>query len=224
MVTPKLKLVTSKFSPYGHRVEMVMIEKNIPYEKEEVNLQERPDWFVKDAPLGKVPLLYVGDKVLFESIAICEYLEEAFPQNPLHPKDAVEKAIHRAWMEFSSGVLAAGFGMIFAQNQEQFDIKKAEFMAKLEVLNKHLKFSPYFDGEKFSMVDACFASAFKPLTYIDTKFTLGLFDTHKNVASYVEGVVTRGSLHKVLPKNYEEIFKAFLERKKSHLLTMSFSL
>ena len=203
---------------------MALIEKNIPYEKQEVDLQNRPEWFVKDAPLGKVPLLYLGDKVLFESIVICEYIEEAFPQNPLHPKTAVEKALHRAWMEFSSGILAAGFGIMFAQNQEQFDIKKAELAAKLAILDKHLKFSPYFDGEKFSLVDICFASVFKPLAFIDNKFTLEIFDLHKNVASYVEGVVTRGSLHKVLPKNYEEIFKAFLERKKSHLLTMSFSL
>jgi len=219
-----VKLVNSKFSPYGHRVEMACIEKNIPYEKEEVDLQNRPEWFSKDAPLGKVPLLYVGDKVLFESIAICEYLEEAFPETPLHPKDPATKALHRAWMEFSSAILAAGFGIMFSQNQEQFDIKKAELRGRLDVLSKHLKFSPYFDGEKFSLVDICFASAFKPLTYIDTKFTLGLFDDHKNIASYVEGVVTRGSMHKALPKNYEEIFKAFLERKKSHLLTMSFSL
>ena len=139
-MTEKLKLVSSKFSPYCHRVEMVLIEKNIPYEKQEVVLSDKPDWFVKDAPLGKVPLLYVGDKPLFESLAICEYLEEAFPENPLHPKDPYAKAWHRAWMEFSSGILASTFGMMFAQNQEQFDIKKAETVSKLAILDKHLKF------------------------------------------------------------------------------------
>ncbi len=222
----KLKLATSKFSPYGHRVEMVLIEKNIPYEKVNVDLANRPDWFVKDAPMGKIPLLYVDENPLplFESIAICEYLEDAFPENPLHPKDLHTRALHRAWMEFSSGVLAATFGMIFSQNQEQFDVKKAEAISKLEILNKHLKFSPYFDGEKFSLADICLASAFKPLAHIDQKFTLEIFDLHKNVATYVESAVTRGSLTKALPADYDELFKSFLERKKSHLLTMSFSL
>lgn len=220
----KIKLVTSKFSPYGHRVEMVLLEKNIAYEKQEVDLSNKPDWFVKDAPLGKAPLLYVGEKPLFESIAICEYLEGTFPENPLHPKDPYMKAWHRGWMEFSSAVLAGTFGMMFAQNQEQFDLKKAETTAKLAILDKHLKFSPYFDGEKFSLVDVCLATAFKPLTFIDNKFTLEIFDLYKNVATYVEGIVTRGSLHKVLPADYDEIFRMFLERKKSHLLTMSFSL
>ena len=223
-MTEKLKLVTSKFSPYGHRVEMVLIEKNIPYEKQEIILSERPDWFAKDAPLGKVPLLYIGTKPLFESIVICEYLEEAFPKNPMHPKDAYTKSWHRAWMEFSSGILAGTFGMMFAQNQEQFNIKKAETISKLAIFDKHLNYSPYFEGDKFLLIDACMASALKPLTYIDTKFTLEIFDLHKKVASYVENIVIRGSLQKALPTDYAEIFKSFLERKKSHLLTMSFSL
>jgi glutathione S-transferase len=223
-MSKKLKLATSPFSPYGHRVEMVLIEKDISFERVEVNLQNRPAWFVKDAPLGKVPLLYVEDEVLFESIAICEYLESAFPKNPLHSKDLVTKSQHRAWMEFSNAIMSTSFSVIFAQNQQEFDAAKAHLMGKLEILEKYLKFNPYFEGEKFSLVDICFASAFKPLTFIDNKFTLEIFDSYKNVATYVEGVITRNSLSRALPQNYEEIFKAFLTRKNSHLLTMSFTL
>jgi glutathione S-transferase len=220
----KIKLITSGISPYGQRVEMAMIEKNIPYEKEGINLADRPQWFVKDAPLNKVPLLYADGKPLFESIAICEFLEEAFPQNPLHPQDPYMRAWHRGWMEFSSAILAATFGMIFSQNQEQFDLKKAETVEKLTILERHMKFSPYFDGDKFCLVDVCFATAFKPLAFIDNKFALGIFDLHKKVASYAESVTTRGSLSKALPDNYEELCKIFFERRKSHLLNLSFSL
>ncbi len=220
----KLKLATSRFSPYGLRVEMALIEKDIPYEKIDVNLQERPAWFLKDAPLGKVPLLYVGKEILFESIAICEYLESAFPKNPLHSKDLTTKAQHRAWMEFSNAVIASSFNVMFAQNQQQFDAAKAHLMGKLEILDKYLKFNPYFEGEKFSLVDICFASAFKPLSFIDNKFTLEVFDSYKNVATYAEGVITRNSLSRALSDDYEEIFKAFLTRRNSHLLTMSFTL
>jgi glutathione S-transferase len=223
-MSEKIKLITSKFSPYGHRVEMALIEKNIPYEKENITLSEKPEWFIKDSPTKKVPMIYIGKKPLFESIAICEYLEEAFPQNPLHPKDLYERNWNRAWMEFSNGIMAGALGMMFSQNQEQFDIKKAETVAKIEILDKYTKFSPYFNGEKFSLVDICMASAFKPLMFIDIKFTLEIFDLYRNAATYVESVVTRGSLTKALPADYEDLFKSFLERKKSHLLTMNFSL
>lgn len=223
-MTNKIKLVTSRFSPYGHRVEMALTEKNIPHERVYIELSNKPDWFIKDAPLGKVPLLYVDEKPLFESTAICEFLEETFPQHPLHPQETYSKNWHRGWMEFSNGLMASLFGIIFAQDQENFDIKKAEMISKLAILDKHLKFNPYFDGEKFFLVDIFMASVFKPLTFIDNKFTLEIFDLHKNVATYVESVVTRGSLTKALPTDYEDIFRSFLERKKSHLLTMSFSL
>ena len=221
---PKIKLITSTLSPYGQRVEIVLIEKNIPYEKQEIDLANKPDFLTKDSPISKVPLLYVDDKPLFESIAICEYLDEAFSQNPLHPKDLYMKAWHRGWMEFSNGILASTFGLIFSQDQQSFDLKKAEIVGKLKILDANLKFNPYFDGDQYSMVDICLASAFKPLTFIDKKFTLELFDLHKNVATYVEGAVTRGSVHKSLSSDYEDVFKKFIEKKKSHLLSMSFSL
>jgi glutathione S-transferase len=220
----QLKFVTSRFSPYGHRVEMVLIEKEIPYQKIEVNLQDRPDWFVKEAPLGKVPLLYADDKIIFESIAICEYLEDKFPKIKMHPEDLEDRAFNRAWMEFSNSLLASIFGVIFAKNKQEFDAKNAELLGKMDILEKHLKFNPYFEGEKFSIVDACFASAFKPLTFIDNKFTLGIFDTYRNVSAYVEAVVIRNSLSRAIPEDYEEIFKDFLKRRNSHLLTMSFTI
>lgn len=224
MASDQLKLVTSRFSPYGHRVEMVLIEKEITYEKIEVNLQNRPDWFVKDAPLGKVPLLYSDNKIIFESIAICEYLEERFPKIKMHSTNLEDKALSRAWMEFSNGLLSAIFGVIFAKNKQEFDSKKADLLSKLDILEKHLKFNPYFEGEKFSLVDACFASAFKTLSFIDNKFSLGIFDSYCNVATYAKSVIIRDSLSRALPENYEEIFKEFLTRRNSHLLTMSFTI
>lgn len=221
---PKIKLVTSKLSPYGQRVEIVLIEKNIPYEKVEVDLTNKPEFLTKDCPTAKVPLLYSDDKPLFESLAICEYLEDEFTQTPLHSQDKYIRGWHRGWMEFSNGILASTFALIFAQDQQNFDIRKTEVVGKLKILDSNLKFNPYFDGDKYSMVDVFLATAFKPLTFIDKKFTLELFDLHKNVATYVEGAVTRGSLHKSLANDYEDVFKRFIEKKKSHLLTMSFSL
>jgi glutathione S-transferase len=219
-----IKLVTSKLSPYGHRVEMVLIEKNIPYEKENIILAEKPEWFVKDAPLGKVPLLYVGKKALFESIAICEYLEDAFLENPLHPKDPITKAWHRSWMEVSNGIIAGTLGMIFSQNQAEFEAKKNATNSYVAALNKNLKFTPYFEGEKFSLVDVCLASSFKMLSFIDNKFSLEILDQHHDVAVYVESAIARGSLQKAIPEDYVDIIKGLIERKKSHLLTMIFSL
>ena len=68
------------------------------------------------------------------------------------------------------------------------------------------------------------ASVFKPLMFIDNKFTIGIFDPFKGLGNYAENVINRGSFSKTIPSNYEELFKNLIERKKSYLLTMSFSL
>lgn len=220
---PNIKLITSKFSPYGHKVEMTLIEKNISYEKEMVDLANRPEWFVKDAPLGKVPLLYVENKILFESSVICEYLEEAFPQKPLHSKDLILKAQERAWMEFSNGLLTSIFGFIFAQNQENFDDKKSELVNKIKTLEKILstKNSTYFSGEQFMLVDITMASVLKPLFFVNNNFHLNLFQDFHKTSNYIGKLVFHESLQKILPQNYSEIFKTFLIKKKSYLLTLN---
>ena len=57
--------------------------------------------------MGKVPVLIVDEnKVLFESAVICEYLNE-ITFGSLHSKDPLEKARHRAWIEFGSGILGS---------------------------------------------------------------------------------------------------------------------
>ena len=64
----------------------------------------KPDWFRAISPLGKTPVLLVGDTPIFESAVICEYLDDTL-QPRLHPADALQRARHRAWMEFGSAVL-----------------------------------------------------------------------------------------------------------------------
>jgi len=70
----------------------------------------KPDWFLRISPLGKTPVLVVGEHAIFESAVILEYLEET-QTRPLHPADPITRAEHRAWIEFGSAVLndIAGF-------------------------------------------------------------------------------------------------------------------
>ena len=73
----------------------------MPFERIDIDLANKPDWFLKISPLGKTPVLVVGDKAIFESAVILEYLEETQPK-PLHPADPLDRAEHRAWIEFGS--------------------------------------------------------------------------------------------------------------------------
>jgi len=70
-----LTLVSFDLCPYVQRAAIALAEKGVPFERRDVDLANKPDWFEAISPLGKVPLLQVDDEVLFESAVIVEYLE-----------------------------------------------------------------------------------------------------------------------------------------------------
>src|SRR4051812_13364367 len=86
VMTPSLKLVSHKLCPYVQRAVIALMEKGVPFERVDIDLANKPDWFLAISPLGKTPVLQVGDTAVFESAVILEYLEETQP-NALHPAD-----------------------------------------------------------------------------------------------------------------------------------------
>ena len=86
-VNEPLVLVSHVLCPYVQRAAIVLAEKGIPFERRDIDLANKPDWFLKISPLGKTPVLLVGGESIFESSVICEYLEETgLPR--LHPDAA----------------------------------------------------------------------------------------------------------------------------------------
>ena len=215
-----IKLVTSKLSPFGHRVEMCLIEKKISYEKVDVDLSDKPDWFIQDSPLGKAPIIYGNGRPLFESIAICEYLEETFHDNPLHSKDAYTRGWHRGWMEFSNGLISTIFGIAFALDQKALDEKLEEARKKIANLEKYLTSEPFFGGQQFSLIDVCFATAFTPAMVIRANYGVEIFDEGSRTDKYIQNLIERESFDKVIPDDYDKVLEDFLQRKNSHLLKL----
>jgi glutathione S-transferase len=92
-----IKVVSSTICPFVQRVTALLEQKKIPYGIEYISLLDKPDWFIRISPNAQVPILVTeSGAALFESDAIVEYLEEAYPA--LQPSaDAEMRAMHRAW-------------------------------------------------------------------------------------------------------------------------------
>ena len=82
---PKLTLISHDLCPYVQRAVIALTEKGVPFDRVYIDLAAKPDWFLAVSPLGKVPLLQVGDEVIFESAVILEYLEETQPSRSIPP-------------------------------------------------------------------------------------------------------------------------------------------
>jgi glutathione S-transferase len=90
-------------SPCGRRVRMCLIEKGVPFEIRWLALglmDQKQPWYLKLNPNGLVPTLVHGERALYESNVINEYLESVFPAPPLVPKDPYLQAQMRMWMAF----------------------------------------------------------------------------------------------------------------------------
>src|SRR5216117_4076549 len=80
VMTAKLTLISHKLCPYVQRAVIALNEKGVAFERVDIDLANKPDWFLKISPLGKVPVLVVrsedSEVALFESNVICEYIED----------------------------------------------------------------------------------------------------------------------------------------------------
>lgn len=182
-----LTLVSHHLCPYVQRAAIALREKGVAFKRVVVDLSDKPDWFVAASPLGKVPLLRVPrpggpDAVLFESAAICEYIEETEDGPKLHPADPIARAQHRAWMEFGSAVLVDLWGLETTGDAAVYDTKRKAIAAKLATVEMALGAGPYFAGERFSRVDAVFGPIFRYFDMFDTFVDTGVFPETRRFA------------------------------------------
>ena len=95
-----IKIYSSARCPYAQRTRMLMIEKEIPFELTEVDLRNKPDWFLAVSPYGKVPVIVDDGQTIYESAIINEYLDEKYTSIPMMPEEPVERAKARIWMDY----------------------------------------------------------------------------------------------------------------------------
>lgn len=206
-----LTLISFDLCPYVQRAAIVLAEKGVPFERIDVDLGNKPDWFKALSPLGKVPLLKVGDEVLFESSVIVEYLEETEAQ-PLHPADPLQKARHRAWMEFGSTILGDIWVLETTSDRAAFDGKAKVLREKFERLESVLGAGPYFAGQSFSVVDAVFAPIFRYFDVFDAVKDLGLFNGLPKLRAWRQALAARPSVRGAVVPDYNDRLLAFLKR------------
>ena len=220
-----LKLVSHKLCPYVQRAVIALSEKGIAFERIDIDLANKPDWFLKISPLGKVPVLLVetaeGEVALFESNVICEYIEESQGGARLHPQDPLQRAQHRAWMEFGSAILADLWGLETTNDAAIFEGKREAVAAKFARVEAALGAGPFFAGRDFSLVDAVFAPIFRYFDVFDEFIDLAVFAKTPKLRKWRAELAKRPSVKAAVGSDYPELLRAFLVRHDAHLLKLA---
>jgi glutathione S-transferase len=212
----KLTLISHVLCPYVQRAVIALKEKGVDFERIDIDLANKPDWFLALSPLGKVPLLKVGDDVIFESAVITEYLEDT-QLPPLHPADPVRRAEHRAWIEFASTVLSDIWGFYTAANGEDFERKRKDLIQRFERLESRIAADPWFEGESFHLVDAAFGPVFRYFDVFDTIADFGIMTNRPKVTRWRKALKARPSVATAVAADYPARLRDFIAKRESHL-------
>lgn len=211
-----LVLVSHHLCPYVQRAAISLSEKEVPFDRVSIDLANKPDWFMRLSPLGKVPLLRIGRHILFESNVILEFLEETLP-NPLHPGKAIERADHRAWIEFGSAILNDIAKFYSAPDGNIFERLQAELAAKFLRIENRLGIGPWFAGPDFSLVDAVYGPIFRYFDTFDRIGDFGILSDCPKIAAWRAELAQRHSIRNAVSADYPERLHDFLLRRNAHL-------
>ena len=189
-------LVSAELCPYVERCRILLAEKALSYESKFVDLRAKPDWFLAMSPRGRVPLLIVGDEVVFESSVINELLEELHPEPRLFPTEPVGRARARSWIVFVNDEVMPAFAQLWFKPAEE-----AAARAQLKVVFGKLEESlaarprgPFFLGERFSLVDASIAPIWNRLAGTEQLGYRDLLDGFPRLATYVRELIQHPSV------------------------------
>jgi len=204
----KPELISFNLCPFVQRSLIVLLEKGADFDITYIDLADPPDWFEDVSPMGKVPVLKVGDTVLFESAVIMEYLDEVNPPS-LQPSDPLTKAQNRAWVEFGSDLLFAQYRMSMAADKEAFEKERSTLRLELERLENQVS-GPYFNGSEFRLIDAAFAPFFLRMELMERWHPTGLLGELPRLTKWRQALLSRDSTRQSLPDDFETALRAHI--------------
>ena len=185
-----MMLYSSATSPYSHRTRIVLAEKNINHEINDVGEGERPEDLIDLNPYNTVPTLIDRDLVLYDSRIIMEYLDERFPHPPLMPVDPVSRANSKLFMYRIDRDMYSVLDQLEDEPDSRIATKlRKELRDSLTVIAPIFEQKPYFMSDEFTLVDCYMA----PLLWRLQKYKIDLPAQASAVNTYAERLFSRES-------------------------------
>ncbi|GAA6624017.1 glutathione S-transferase family protein [Scytonema sp. NUACC26] len=155
----KITIYSAVVCPFAHRSRLALLEKGVDFDLVEIDLQNKPAGFTEISPYGKVPAIAHGEHRVWESAIINEYLEEAFPEPSLLPKEPISRAQARIWIDFANTRFVSAYSSLLrSPDSEQQKAAAVELHNHLrfienEALAKLSGDGDYWFGNSISLVD-----------------------------------------------------------------------
>jgi glutathione S-transferase len=219
----EIEIYSAVLCPFAHRSRLTLTEKGIPFKLIEIDLQNKPANFKEISPYGKVPVLKHGDKRVWESSIINEYLDEVFPEHPLLPKEPFERAQSRIWINFADTRLFATTGrLLYSRDRQQYAELVKELAQHLlfiedEGLLKLSDIGPYWLGSEISLVDLTYYPWFEQVCVLEHYRGFQLPTGLNRLSQWWEALASRESVRSIAKSRefYIESYARFTQSSKA---------
>jgi glutathione S-transferase len=153
----EVEIFSAEVCPYAQRTRMVLIEKGVDFTLREVDLANKPDWFLGVSPYAKVPVIRHQGRVVYESAIINEYLDEVYPEPPMMPEAPGARATVRIWIDFMNMKLLPCFYRLLMAQEPEKQAQEAETLTAhfrlVETAVRDEGSGPYLFGARLSLAD-----------------------------------------------------------------------
>lgn len=146
-----LRLYSMRFCPFAERTRLVLAHHNIPHEVVNVDLFNKPDWFLAKNPLGAVPVLEQGTSIVYESGICNEFLDEVYGKQSLLTTDPDERARQKILMERFAKINTPFYAVIRQSGTER-EQGMQEVHKVLDIFEQELT-ANFFGGDQVKLID-----------------------------------------------------------------------
>ncbi len=142
---------------YSHRCRIVLFEKGMDFQVNDVDLANKPEDLAIINPHNEVPVLVERDLILRQANIINEYIDERFPHPQLMPADPVMRAKARLFLHEFERDLFDHVRDIESDNQKAADKARSIVRDNLTQIVPLFNKQEYILGDDFSMLDVAIA-------------------------------------------------------------------
>lgn len=215
-----IELVSAKECPFVQRAVILLLEKQVPHTVRYIDLKNKPEWFLAQSPRGKVPILNVDGTTLFESQAICEFLDETQGTERLTPSNALHRARDRAWFAYASDdLLGPQYTMMMTDDRDKYAAKRDQLLGRLARLDQE-KSGDWLsgDGSQFGLADVAVAPLFTRFALLTRMNGYHWLNAFPRLQAWSDALLSRASVKHSVVDDFDSVMFELLTKRNAWVL------
>ncbi|MEM9781465.1 MAG: glutathione S-transferase family protein [Pseudomonadota bacterium] len=212
-----MKLVSAKICPFVQRVTAMLEAKDLDYDVAFISLKDKPQWFLEISPNAQVPVLVTdGGQALFESDAIVEYLQDAYP--PLQPGLSPEaKALNRAWSYLATKHYLAQCSALRSPDAAVLKRRSAALGRAFDRIERRLGTTPFFGGESIGIVDIAWLPLLHRARLVEAHAGYDAVGDRPKLKAWQIRLLQTGLAERSVAPDFNDAFSAYYLSDETHL-------